>query len=109
MTEGAREQQGREVSGVSRRTATWLTWSLCVLSLVLTTLSLLLLALNVSQPNVHTFDHWIENTVLAIGFSTVGAVVAPAILKTLSAGSFVWWGSYMRRFILLLSTLSTRS
>jgi hypothetical protein len=40
-------------------------------------LSLLLLALNISQPGVHIFDHWLENTVLALGCSTVGAVVTP--------------------------------
>ena len=62
---------------MSRRTATWLAWSLCALSLALTALSLLLLALNHSDPNAHIFDHWIENTVLAVGLSTVGAVVAP--------------------------------
>jgi hypothetical protein len=45
--------------------------------LALTVLSLLLLALNISRPSVHVFDHWIENTVLAIGLAIVGAVVAP--------------------------------
>jgi hypothetical protein len=62
---------------MSYRTAAWLAWSAWALSLALTTLSLLLLALNASQPGVHIFDHWIETTVLAIGLSTVGAVVAP--------------------------------
>jgi hypothetical protein len=62
---------------MSTRAASWLAWSMCALSLVLTALSLLLLALNASQPGVHIFDHWIETTVLAIDLSTVGAVVAP--------------------------------
>jgi hypothetical protein len=62
---------------MSTRAASWLAWSMCGLSLALTALSLLLLALNASQPGVHIFDHWPETTVLALGLSTVGAVVAP--------------------------------
>ena len=62
---------------MSRRTVSWLAWSICALSLALTALSLLLLALNHAHSSVHIFDHWIENTVLAVGLSTVGAVVAP--------------------------------
>jgi hypothetical protein len=60
---------------MSRRTAAWLAWSMCALSLVLTALSLLLLRLNLSHPGVHIFDYWLENTVVAASFSTVGAVI----------------------------------
>ena len=60
---------------MSTRTAALITWSMCALSLALTALSLLLLTLNVLEPGVHVFEHWIENTALAIGFSTVGAAV----------------------------------
>jgi hypothetical protein len=60
---------------MSRRTATWLAWSMCALSLALTVFSLLLLALSISYPGVHIFDFWLENTVAAAGFSTVGAVI----------------------------------
>jgi hypothetical protein len=58
------------------RPATWLAWALCVLSLVLTALSLLLLALNLSHPDAHLFNYWLENTVLAISFSIIGAIIA---------------------------------
>jgi hypothetical protein len=44
--------------------------------LVLTALSLLLLALNRSEPNVHLYDWWAESTLGALTFSTVGAFVA---------------------------------
>ena len=74
MTEGASEQ-GRRSGGKGRRTAAWLAWSMCMLSLVLTALSLLLLRLNLSHPGVHIFDYWLENTVVAASFSTVGAVI----------------------------------
>ena len=61
------------------RSASWLAWSLCVLSLALTALSLLLLARSVSHPGVHVFDHWLDSTLAAVVFSTVGAVIAPRI------------------------------
>src|ERR687893_3014263 len=64
---------------MSRRTATRVAWSLCVLSLALTALSLLLLARSISHPGVHVFDHWLDSTLAAIVFSTVGAVIAPRI------------------------------
>jgi hypothetical protein len=55
----------------------WLAWSMCALSLALTVLSLLLLVLSLSYPGVHIFDHWVDSTLFAMGFSTVGAVIAP--------------------------------
>jgi hypothetical protein len=61
---------------MSRRAASWLAWSLWALTLVLTALSLLLLALNRSEPNVHLYDYWAEYTLGALTFSTVGAFVA---------------------------------
>jgi signal transduction histidine kinase len=57
-------------------TAGWLAWTICGLSLSLTALGLLLLALNVSHPNVHIYDHWVEYTVTAISGSTLGVVIA---------------------------------
>jgi hypothetical protein len=76
MTEGTSEQE-RAAGGLSSRTASWLAWLLCALSLVLTALSLLLLARSISHPGVHVFDHWLDSTLAAIGYSTVGAVIAP--------------------------------
>src|SRR5215203_1434873 len=73
--EGTREQ-GRGVGGMSHRTAAWLAWSLCALSLALTVLSLLLLALNLSHSVAHVYNYWLENTVLAVSFSIIGAIIA---------------------------------
>jgi hypothetical protein len=81
VTEGARNQ-GRELGGISQRTATWLVWSMCVVSLALTALSLVLLSLNLSRPGVPTYYYWLENTVVAVGYSTVGAVVAPRLRES---------------------------
>ena len=61
---------------MSRRTAAWLAWSLWGLSLILTVLALLLLALNLAHPHTHTFDSWLDSTLNAVFFSTVGAIVA---------------------------------
>jgi hypothetical protein len=75
MAEGAREQQGTGAGRMSARTAARLAWSLWALSLALTALALLLLALNLSEPNAHIFDWWEGNTLIVIDV-TVGAIVA---------------------------------
>jgi hypothetical protein len=60
---------------MSPRTAARLAWSLWALSVALTALALLLLALNVSHPNAHIFDWWVSNALTVIDV-TVGAIVA---------------------------------
>jgi hypothetical protein len=62
---------------MSYRTAAWLAWAVWALSVALTALSLLLLALSISHPDVYIFEHWVDSTLFAIAFSTVGAVIAP--------------------------------
>jgi hypothetical protein len=61
---------------MSRHSAAWLAWSLWILSLALTALSLFFLGLTISHPGVSLYYYWLEATALAVGFSTVGAVVA---------------------------------
>jgi hypothetical protein len=61
---------------VSRHTSVWLAWALCVVSLALTALSLLLFILNLSYPNTHLFEPWLDNTLNAVFYPTVGAIVA---------------------------------
>jgi hypothetical protein len=60
---------------MSTRVAAWLAWSMCAISLTLTALSLLLLVLNLSHPDVHV-PYWVENTIVPISFSIIGAVIA---------------------------------
>src|SRR3712207_6436127 len=57
------------------RGAAWLAWAVCALSMALTAASLLLLALNNAQPDAHVFDFWLEDAVVAVLYSTVGAFV----------------------------------
>jgi len=61
------------------RTAALLAWSLWALSMALTALSLLLLILNSSHPEVPVYTFWAENVLFSIGYSTVGAVIVPRL------------------------------
>jgi hypothetical protein len=68
---------GRGAPGMSPREAAWLAWYTCAISLTLTALGLILLVLSREHPNVPLFEEWAEDAVIAVGFSTVGAIVAP--------------------------------
>ena len=62
---------------MSTSSATWLAWYMCAVSLVLTSLSLLLLVLNLFHAGVPIYYYWLETTLVAVGYSTVGAVIGP--------------------------------
>jgi hypothetical protein len=57
--------------------AAWLARYMCFLSLVLTALGLLLLALSREHLGGLIFEQWVEDAVVAVGFSTIGALVTP--------------------------------
>ncbi len=71
--EGADRDQA--VAGLSARAAAWLAWSLWAISVTLTGLSLVLVALSLSYPNAHVFDWGLSNALVVIDV-TVGAIVA---------------------------------
>jgi hypothetical protein len=73
VTERA-SQQGRGVGGTSRSLASWLAWALCTLSLAITALDFLLIAMNVSL-NTPAYVFWPELTSLAVGYSVIGAII----------------------------------
>ena len=56
--------------------AAWLAWSLCALSLVLAALSLWLMNLNLSYQNSVVYEPWLDNTLGALSYAPVGALVA---------------------------------
>ncbi len=60
---------------MSRRAAAWLAWAVCACSLALTALCFLLIALNLSL-DTPAYFFWPELTVLAIGYSVIGAIIA---------------------------------
>ncbi len=61
------------MGGLSPREAAWLAWTICAVSLALTVLGLLFLVTSRSYGVTQIFDYWLVNTVIAIGFSTVGS------------------------------------
>jgi hypothetical protein len=70
--------RGRQRSGKNPSKAAWLSWCMCAVSLVLAAAGLLLLVLSrQAGPDVPVFAQWAEDAVIAVGFSTLGAVVAP--------------------------------
>ena len=72
----AAERQSRRVGGISYRTAAWLAWSLCALSLALTALGLWLSNLNLSHPGTPVYEPWLDNTLGALSYAPIGALVA---------------------------------
>jgi hypothetical protein len=60
---------------MSTRTASWIAWAGCALSLSLTALSFLLIALILSL-NGPIYFYWLEPTTIALGYSVIGAIVA---------------------------------
>ena len=67
-----------EAAGMRSSEATWLAWYMCALSLVFATLGLFLLVWSrVALPGAPVFEQWAEDAVVAVGFSTLGAIVAP--------------------------------
>jgi hypothetical protein len=77
-TVGNREPEPRSgvVGRMSPRSAALIAWSVCALSVALVALGLLLLNLNLSQPEPHIFNTWLDNTLNAVFFSSVGALIA---------------------------------
>jgi MFS family permease len=67
--------QGRVVDGASRRLASWFAWVVCALSLALTALSYILIDLILSL-DAPIFFYWLEPTVVAVGYSVIGAIIA---------------------------------
>jgi hypothetical protein len=61
---------------MSKRTASWIAWSMCALSLALTAIGLVFHVLNLSHPSVPIFGRWVDATLITLGFSTVGAVIS---------------------------------
>ena len=90
MREGARTIAGtfsskakrspnlRQAAVLSPSGAAWLAWFMCSLSLAFAAIGLFLLVLSrEALPGVPIFEQAVEEIVVAISFSTVGAVVAP--------------------------------
>src|SRR5215216_613532 len=70
---------------MNRRDDDWLAWCMCEVSLVLMGLGLLFLITSRSPVGITVYagapvyDYWLVNTVVAISFSTVGAMITPRL------------------------------
>jgi hypothetical protein len=74
VTEGTGEE-GQVVGRLIGRASARLAWFVCVLSLGLTALSVVLIVLLLrSEATIYYF--WLETSMVAVGYSTVGAIVA---------------------------------
>ena len=84
-TSAAEESFERGAAGLYPRATALLARCLCAISLTLTVLGLFLLVVSRSPVGVPVYagapvyDYWLENTVIAIGFSTVGAIITPRL------------------------------
>jgi hypothetical protein len=74
VTEGARIGR-RAVGRMGGRSVSWLAWSACALSLSLTALSVLLIVLLLNS-DTPIYYYWLDTSMVAVGYSTVGAIVA---------------------------------
>ena len=66
---------------MSGRTAAWLAWAACAFSLALTALTVLLIVLLI-RSDTPIYYYWLETSMVAVGYSTVGAVVASRLPKS---------------------------
>ncbi len=69
----------KDANTMSRQEAAWLAWYMCAVSLALTALGLIFLVASQSREGAPVFDYWLLNTVMAVSFSPVGAVIAPRL------------------------------
>src|SRR5829696_7052694 len=74
-----REAAAAAAAGVlGAREAAWLAWYMCAVSLALTALGLVLVALSHAHyPGVPVFELWVEDAVVALSFSAVAVFVTP--------------------------------
>src|SRR5918997_4637507 len=67
-----------EAAVMSQSEASWLAWYMCALSLGLAALGLLLVVLGrEAHHGAPAFGQWAEDAIIAVGFSTLGAIIAP--------------------------------
>ena len=81
MTPGTvqRSPKKQDASTMSTQEAAWLAWYLCAVSLLLTTFGLVFLVASQSLVSAPVYDYWLLNTVMAVSFSPVGALIAPRL------------------------------
>ena len=74
-----RSPKKQDASTMSTQEAAWLAWYLCAVSLLLTAFGLIFLVASQSLVSAPVYDYWLLNTVMAVSFSPVGALIAPRL------------------------------
>jgi hypothetical protein len=74
-----RSPKKQDASAMSTQEAAWLAWYLCAVSLLLTAFGLVFLVASRSLVSAPVYDYWLLNTVMAVSFSPVGALIAPRL------------------------------
>jgi len=74
-----RSPKKQDASTMSTQEAAWLAWYLCAVSLLLTAFGLVFLVASQSLVSAPVYDYWLLNTVMAVSFSPVGALIAPRL------------------------------
>ena len=64
---------------MSTQESAWLAWYMCAISLMMVALGLLFLIASQSRESAPVFDYWLLNTVIAVSFSPVGAIITPRL------------------------------
>jgi hypothetical protein len=64
---------------MSAKESAWLAWYMCAVSLTMAAFGLLLLLASRSGTGAPVYDYWLLNTVIAVSFSPVGAIIAPRL------------------------------
>jgi len=81
MTPSAAQRKPKKKGAptMSRQESAWLAWYMCALTLVLTAFGFLFLVASQSRVGAPVYDYLLLNTVIAVSFSPVGALVAPRL------------------------------
>ena len=64
---------------MSTQESAWLAWYMRTVSLMMKALELLLMVASQSRTGGPVFAYWLLNTVIAVSFSSVGAIIAPRL------------------------------
>src|SRR5215203_354973 len=87
--EGAREQQGRVVGGMSGRASSWLAWSVCTVTVLILAFSLLLIVLGWPTPLPQGWTPWRDQAVSLVGL--IGVPILGGLIASRRPENLYGW------------------
>src|SRR5829696_7848401 len=109
--EGAREQEGRVVGGMSAPASSWLAWSVCTVTVLILAFSLLLIVLGWPTPLPQGWTLWRDQAVSLVGLIGVpilGGLIASRRPENLYGWLWLGFGLGLTLQLLGGSMLPTR-